>query len=240
MANNYYDSTGVLVLDKVTPVITALFGDFKLDADYPGNGEAYIAKFSEDNDPNWDDIRDSLVELAQVMGLTASDSVDDGNNGWLRALCAHFGDKDDELVSEIAGFEDSADVANLYRVAQRLDDGHGLKAIKVEGGWHCDKPRLFEFGGVGEYIGRDCYVSSISSDAVLFGPKLQATLTADDLDTGADEILAKLTDILDGVYDKTKREALKQKLVAKLAPLTFNLVTNDSQPTLRVDMASAA
>lgn len=26
MANTYYDATGVLVLNKVTPVITALFG----------------------------------------------------------------------------------------------------------------------------------------------------------------------------------------------------------------------
>jgi len=28
MANNYYEATGVLVLDRVTPVIQALFGTF--------------------------------------------------------------------------------------------------------------------------------------------------------------------------------------------------------------------
>lgn len=43
MANNHYEATGVLVLDRVTPVIRALFGGFQLDADYPGNGDAYIA-----------------------------------------------------------------------------------------------------------------------------------------------------------------------------------------------------
>ena len=30
MANNYYEATGVLVLDRVTPVIQALFGAFAL------------------------------------------------------------------------------------------------------------------------------------------------------------------------------------------------------------------
>ena len=32
MANNYYEATGVLVLDRVTPVIQALFGAFALAA----------------------------------------------------------------------------------------------------------------------------------------------------------------------------------------------------------------
>ena len=31
MSNNYYDATGVLVLDRITPVMTALFGGFNLD-----------------------------------------------------------------------------------------------------------------------------------------------------------------------------------------------------------------
>ena len=31
MANNYYDATGVLMLNRITPVITALFGAFELD-----------------------------------------------------------------------------------------------------------------------------------------------------------------------------------------------------------------
>jgi len=30
MANSYYEATGVLVLDRVTPVIQALFGAFAL------------------------------------------------------------------------------------------------------------------------------------------------------------------------------------------------------------------
>lgn len=217
MANNYYDATGVLVLDKVTPVITALFGGFNLDASYPGDGEVYVAKISEDNDPNWDDIRESLVELAKELGLTPSENVDDAAAGWLHALTAHFGDGEDEVLCNIVEPDDSADLADIYRIALRLDDGHGLKAIKIEGCWHCDKPRLFEFGGNGEYIGRNCYVSSVSSSSVLLGGKLDAALASGNLDDGAKELLASVSGILNGVYDKGEREALKQRLATLLA-----------------------
>ena len=46
MANNYYEATGVLVLDRVTPVIQALFSAFALDESHPGNGQAYIAQIA--------------------------------------------------------------------------------------------------------------------------------------------------------------------------------------------------
>ncbi|BGD46986.1 TPA: hypothetical protein ACSQFP_003713 [Pseudomonas aeruginosa] len=56
MANNYYEGTGVLVLNRVTPVIKALFGAFALDENHPGNGQAYIAQIAETNDPRWTDV----------------------------------------------------------------------------------------------------------------------------------------------------------------------------------------
>lgn len=75
MANNYYDATGVLLLDRVTPVITALFDGFNLDEAYPGHGEAYVARISEDNDPQWDAIRDNLAELARERSATFPEDV---------------------------------------------------------------------------------------------------------------------------------------------------------------------
>ncbi|GHU04838.1 hypothetical protein FACS1894158_05990 [Betaproteobacteria bacterium] len=69
MANNYYDATGVLVLSQVTPVIKALFGAFHLDETYPGDGQAYIARISESNNPLWDDVQDGLADLAVELGL---------------------------------------------------------------------------------------------------------------------------------------------------------------------------
>jgi hypothetical protein len=81
VTQNYYDATGTLVLDKVTPIIKALFGGFNLDETYPGDGEVYIATISEENHPNWEAIREALVEVANERNLTPTEGVGDGADG---------------------------------------------------------------------------------------------------------------------------------------------------------------
>ena len=217
MANNYFDATGTLVLDIVTPVIQALFGGFKLDAKYPGNGECYIANLSEVNEPNWNDIRQALVALAQERGLAPTEGVHDDDDAWLRALCADFGDQDDKLAREIAGFEDSVWVGDVFEIAQKLDDGHGLKAVKLEGCCHCSKPRLFEFGGAGHFITNDCRVGVASGDAIEYGNALQAALDGGNLDNVAAVVLEQVHKVLGSLQNEETRNAVKQKLAAKLA-----------------------
>ena len=73
MANNYYEATGVLVLDRVTPVIQALFGAFALDESHPGNGQAYIAQIAETTNPQWPDVLDGLEDLATQLGIPMPD-----------------------------------------------------------------------------------------------------------------------------------------------------------------------
>ena len=80
MANTYSDATGVLILDRVTPVISALFGAFCLDASYLGNGKAYIARLAEINDPQWSDVLDGLMALAAQLDLPAPDDAE-GEDG---------------------------------------------------------------------------------------------------------------------------------------------------------------
>lgn len=217
MANNYYEATGTLVLGTVTPVVHALFGAFKLDAKYPGDGECYIANLSEVNEPNWDDIRQALVALARERGLAPTDGVHDETDAWLRALCADFGDQDDKLASEIAGFEDSVWVGDVFEIAQKLDDGHGLKAVKLEGCWHCSKPRLFEFGGAGHFITNDCRVGVASGDAIEYGIALQEALDGGNLDNVAAVAFEQVQKILGSLQDEETRNAVKRKLAAKLA-----------------------
>lgn len=108
MANNYYDATGVLILDRVTPVITALFRGFQLDANYPGNGQAYIARISESSSPSWSAVLDGLITLAAELDLPApgGDEEDDDSDGneplfrmVLNRLAEHFGaNKNDDLT----------------------------------------------------------------------------------------------------------------------------------------------
>ena len=102
MANNYYEGTGVLVLDHVTPVIKALFGAFRLDEHHPSNGQAYIAQIAETNNPRWTDVLDGLENLAAQLGIPMPDDEELSIPPLLERLAAHFGaDQDGELENLI-------------------------------------------------------------------------------------------------------------------------------------------
>jgi hypothetical protein len=219
MANNYYDATGVLILDQVTPVITALFGAFRLDATFPGDGEVYIARLSESDDPQWDDVLDGLVELAKAFGqpLPASDEL--GLPAVLRALAKHFRAEDREDLKQLIehqSFEDEAELEDLFLIATCFDDGHGLTAIKLEGAWYCDKPRLFEFGGEGVFISREVTLYGASLLALELGHGLREALLQGDLDEAANWLTLHLNRLLSGIRDADTREALRLKLARKL------------------------
>lgn len=217
MANSYFDATGVLILDRVTPVIATLFGGFKLDDAYPGNGEVYIARISESHDPLWDDVLDALKDFASSLGLAPPAEPD--VEGYLRVLAKHFEaeDREDlEHLIESHAFDDSADLEALFLIATCFDDGHGLKAIQVEGAWHCDKPRLFEFGGEGIFISREISLISGSSRALALGQDLRECLRAGNLDGAADRLASEAISVLSGVSDETTRLELRKTLARKL------------------------
>jgi hypothetical protein len=68
MANHYHDTTGVILIGGVTPVIQALYASFELDPGHPGNGEAYVANIGEQTDSSWSTVIESLALLADKMG----------------------------------------------------------------------------------------------------------------------------------------------------------------------------
>lgn len=219
MANNYYDATGVLILDRVTPVITALFGTFQLDEAYPGNGEAYISRISESNDPRWDDVLEGLVDLANALEHPLPVGYEVSVEGYLRALAKHFQAEDNEELENLIAhhsFEDGADLDALFLIATCFDDGHGLKAIKFEGAWHCSKPRLFEFGGDGAFISREVELYRASSRALELGHGLREALLQCNLDSATDQLASELTQILSGISDDAVRQELRQKVAHKL------------------------
>jgi hypothetical protein len=235
MANNYYDATGVLFLDRVTPVITALFGRFKLDAAYPGNDHAYIAHLSETNDPQWADVLTDLIALAAQFDLPAPDcdeadkedgeGSDDGNGSEptmeviLGFLAGHFGaDGNADLLNliEHAKFEDCADLDALFLIATCFDDGHNLQEIRLEGSWRCDKPRLFEFGGEGRFVSRELEVSSTSTRAIGLGSALRTFLVDGRINDAAKVLDLEVRRLLAGVTDDEQRRRLQQDLAALL------------------------
>lgn len=212
MTQHFHDLTGVLVLDQVTPVIKALFGGFKLDESRPGNGEVFIARMSETNDPQWDDIRDQLVALAKQLGLSPSDTEAGATSeDWLSALAEHF-NGGALLLCNLIEPDDSAELDDLFEIAQLMDDGHGLKAMKLEAAWHSSKPGLFEFGGSGNYRGRHFVTSSTSSASLSTGTAVDAALAERNSTKAAERLLSDIRHLLAGIADPVLHAEVCAKL----------------------------
>ena len=88
MADNYYDMTGTITLDKVTPVIKALFGPFELDENYPGDGTVYIANIAENSNCSWDEVLDNLRFWRQASASHRRETL----NGTWRTTSAYSQD----------------------------------------------------------------------------------------------------------------------------------------------------
>ncbi|EOX9654768.1 MULTISPECIES: hypothetical protein [Pseudomonas aeruginosa group] len=220
MANNYYEGTGVLLLNRVTPVIKALFGAFALDENHPGNGQAYIAQIAETNDPRWTDVLDGLENLATQLGIPMPDDEELSIPPLLERMAAHFGaDQDEELENLIEHhqFEDSADLEALFLIASCLDDGHHLTAIQFEGCWHCSRPRLFEFGGNGCYLSREAQVFRTSSQALQLGDQLRNTILATDIEEASALIALEAANLLAGITDEHFRLSVRHRIAERLA-----------------------
>ncbi|RMX06808.1 hypothetical protein D8I35_09945 [Corticibacter populi] len=218
MANNYYDATGVLVLDRVTPVIRALFGGFNLDETYPGDGKVYIARISESNDPQWDDLLETLTDLAEQLDL-ASQATDDEPPtvaSVLRALSRHFGTDNSEALNQLIDndpFDGPADLDALFLIATHFDDGHNLVELHMQGCWHCSKPRLFEFGGDGCFLSRELSLFSASEHVLYLGVDLRKALLANDIQTSATQIAQETLDLLCAISDDQLRKQLHRRVI---------------------------
>ncbi len=227
MANNYYDATGVLVLDRVTPVISALFGRFRLEGSHPGNGRAYIARLSEAHVPEWDGVLLDLITLAAQLDLPApesDDAQDDSDDVSIQVildlLASRFGAQEDtDLLNLIEhhGFKGEADLEALFLLATAFDDGHRLVAIEFEGSWSCSKPLLFEFGGAASFLSREVRVFRGSSTAIPLGQALRKAVVDHDPETAAALIDKETQGLFAGIQDDHFRMGVRQRVAERLA-----------------------
>ncbi|MDR8402146.1 hypothetical protein NE850_38130 [Paraburkholderia sp. USG1] len=190
-----------------------------MPSDWPGDGQAYIARISEENDPDWNDIRDGLTRLAAQLDLPCPEEDDLTIDALLRLLAGHFHvDNDDGLnaLIDARSFKDAADLETLFVIAISLDDGHGLRAIQLEGCWHCSKPRLFEFGGDGAFISREIIHYGNTRQPIEFGSRLREALIAGDLDTATAMLATMVRKTLAGITDASARDALAVQLATLL------------------------
>ncbi|NEX60070.1 hypothetical protein [Noviherbaspirillum galbum] len=215
MANTYFDGTGILIFGAnggVTPIIAAIFAAYSVDSGFPVE-QAMIYCEAEGSDTRWQSVKESLIAYAADQGIELAD--DAGLDAVLKAIGSKLGITDpafagfvERLSLEAGDGETDADLAPLFQLAQWFDDGHKLEGMRWEGAWHCDKMRLFQFGGVGYFCSNRVDVSEATSDISGFGLHLDAALAKGDRDAAAGILLTKTRRLLDSVTDETVRKEL--------------------------------
>lgn len=213
MANNSTMGTGVLRLSVPTAVISALFKGYSLDAAYPGGGAVYICSDSEAGGSTWEDVEESLQELAETLGLVPAGGEPLHLKELVAKLSAHYG-KDASGVQHLLepGMDENASLSELFDLAQVLDDGHGLWALEMETAHYCSKPRLYEFGGYGLFLGKDVVVTSGSHTALQVGPKLDAAVNARDVDATVAVLSQQLAETLLWINEPDLRLEVAKRL----------------------------
>lgn len=218
MASNYYEANGVLVLDRVTPVIRALFCGFQLDADYPGNGEAYIA-VDAGTPPSWKDLCEALVNLARPLGFIPSPGTPNPFGEVLQVLGKHFcADGNAALASMIERdrLRDAANLKDLFLLATCFDDGHHLREIRFDGCWRCDKPRLLEIGGTAHYVSWEFEACGVSTAALHLGSTIRKALSSKDFDAAGSAVARDTLRLLAGIRDVAHRDKVQRATIWKL------------------------
>ena len=237
----------MLVLDKVTPVIKALFGPFELDENYPGKGHAYIANLSKSSDCSWDSVLENLQALAEELDQSLPADADECVEEYLRVLAAHFSADQDEALNQLiehGDFEEDADLDSLFTIARAFNDGHGLKAYMTESAWRCSKPHQYEYGGSGEFVGLHASVGGSSNQVVQLGEALEAALTAGDTAKAADVLFKQVKSTLAGIRDESARLAIRSTLGDLLATpkakyfAVTGRIPGDDEDTLHVFQAT--
>jgi hypothetical protein len=217
MANTYGDATGLLMFDgsaRITPVIRLLFTPFKLGKTPEASGtEHYVAVLAEDNAHFWDSYICRLADAAEAaFGIHFNDPRPDR---LLRELGAHLG-FDLTAFVETIDLDTSVALADVVRLAFLLDDGHNLSGLCLEGCWHCDRPRLWEFGGFASYVSRRYALDLSTSELLDFARALDAGLSQDTA-RAAGAVVDLITRLASGLADDATRVALLQQVGAQLA-----------------------
>jgi hypothetical protein len=128
------EATGMLMLERITPVITALFGGYVQQATACQNG--IIIKLWEDMPPSWRDVHRALVQLSKTLDmpipLNAMSTIQ-GQLDWFAWFLRNEESGDLQALLREHRFEGMADIETLFLLSDILNDGHGLFAIRFEG-----------------------------------------------------------------------------------------------------------
>lgn len=206
------DGTGVLHLKEVTPVIRAFFGRFDLEP-RPGDGQAYIARATEQSDPLWDSIRDDVLNLLKERGVEIDEDCHDADAICaLRTSIAGAESEDLDAILDGIDFDMGPEFDDLFEIVQYLDDGHGLTRIEMEFAFYCNRLNLGEFGGFTFVISKDLSVISGSANLLPVFTKMADGLHSGDLTQVANALHEHVENLIGSIHDEAKASEVRRLL----------------------------
>jgi hypothetical protein len=128
------EATGMLMLERVTPVITALFGGYLQQATVCEKG--IMIKLWEDMPPTWRQVHQALVQLGNALGMPISGKSQftiQGQLDWFSWFLRNEESPQLQTLLREHSFEGMADLDTLFLLSEILDDGHGLFFMRCEG-----------------------------------------------------------------------------------------------------------
>jgi hypothetical protein len=219
-----YNASGVLILDRVTPVIRALFGVYPLDENSLYRREAYFTQVSGTNEPLWSGVLAGLTGLAAELGLVLSDQCASSIPTVLSALAEHFGTGEEEEMKSLLqhyDFHGGTNLDVLFLIATRLNDGHNLVAIQSEACfktcWFRGAPQFSEFSGEAFYRSREVRIHGDTWHVAHLGSHLRQAVLKADVDGASRAILQETEALLSGIHDGQFRQCVRQQLAERLS-----------------------
>lgn len=222
MAKDNYQSIGALKLNTITPIIRAFFSGFGLDEKLTDEGYAQISSSAKSSAPLWADVLFQLHDLAYDLDLEVPPLEESFVGDYLPAFAKLYGAENDPVLADLISsyqFTDYAELEIAFQIAERLNDGHGLQGLAIEGAW--------ETGGIGAYYSRNVAYSSSSTIAIDLGASLDKELAAADIESASGLVQGEVQGLLAAIQDESTRDLVSQKLAIALAQqLPTNLLTN--------------
>lgn len=129
-----FEATGMIMVERITPIITALFGEYLQQTETCMGG--VFVKLWEESPPTWRSVHKALVRLSDQLDMPIprkQQATIQGQLDWMSWFLLGEESKDLNAFLKKFSFEGYADVETLVFLSDVLDDGHGLFASRFEG-----------------------------------------------------------------------------------------------------------
>lgn len=234
MSNLYYESSAVLRLDSITPVISALFEPLGLEAMPPEHGKcrASVAIEPESTDASWDRLRNGLQALSEARRIELSgEQLETLASTWGVTICTDPTPDGKTLLLALAddldrvawpGFlaflddmDEAADatISDRFLLAMALDDGHGLEGLTRSASWYSSKTSALSNGGAAEEIGPQFSYSWNSDQAIELSQEVSQLLSQDRGEEAAHHLCQHVKALLLGLHMPQHRAQMKRALL---------------------------